>query len=226
MTAILDLGLCDLADAIADGSLTSEAATEAALAGLETVGRELNAVVRLHADRARQQARDVDRQRMSGKTGGPLAGVPLAHKDLFFRDGDLCEAGSKILAGHRASDTSAVLERLDAAGALDIGALHLAEFALSPTGFNGHLGHARNPWSLDHCPGGSSSGSAAVVAARLVPAALGSDTGGSIRHPAAMCGVTGLKPTHGLVPLHGTVPLAPSLDCVGPLARSAGTQPG
>ncbi len=221
MTAILDLGLCDLADAIADGSLTSEAATEAALAGLETVGRELNAVVRLHADRARQQARDVDRQRMSGKTGGPLAGVPLAHKDLFFRDGDLCEAGSKILAGHRASDTSAVLERLDAAGALDIGALHLAEFALSPTGFNGHLGHARNPWSLDHCPGGSSSGSAAVVAARLVPAALGSDTGGSIRHPAAMCGVTGLKPTHGLVPLHGTVPLAPSLDCVGPLARSA-----
>ena len=221
MSAILDLGLCDLANAIADGSVTSEAATGAALAGLASVGRELNAVVRLSADRALEQAREADRRRIAGAAAGPLAGVPLAHKDLFFRAGELCEAGSKILRGHRASETSAVLERLDAAGALDIGALHLAEFALSPTGYNGHLGHARNPWSLDHCPGGSSSGSAAVVSARLVPAALGSDTGGSIRHPAAMCGVTGLKPTHGLVPLHGTVPLAPSLDCVGPLARSA-----
>jgi aspartyl-tRNA(Asn)/glutamyl-tRNA(Gln) amidotransferase subunit A len=221
VSAILDLGLCDLANAIADGSVTSEAATEAALAGLETVGRELNAVVRLQADRARELARTADLQRKNGQPAGPLAGVPLAHKDLFFRAGDLCEAGSKILAGHRASETATVLERLDAAGALDIGSLHLAEFALSPTGFNGHLGHARNPWSLGHCPGGSSSGSAAVVAAHLVPAALGSDTGGSIRHPAAMCAVTGLKPTHGLVPLHGTVPLAPSLDCVGPLARSA-----
>lgn len=221
MKDILDLGLCDLADAIAEGSVTSEAATEAALQGLSTIGQELNAVVRLEADRSRQQARDADRRRMSGKPGGPLFGVPLAHKDLFFRAGMLCEAGSKILAGYRPAETATVLERLDAAGALDIGALHLAEFALSPTGYNGHLGHARNPWSLDHCPGGSSSGSAAVVAARLVPAALGSDTGGSIRHPAAMCGVTGLKPTHGLVPLSGTVPLSPSLDCVGPLTRSA-----
>ncbi|KAF0129767.1 MAG: aspartyl-tRNA(Asn)/glutamyl-tRNA (Gln) amidotransferase subunit A, partial [Xanthobacteraceae bacterium] len=142
MSAILDLGLCDLADAIADGSVTSEAATEAALAGLETVGRELNAVVRLHSDRAREQARAADLRRRSGTPAGPLAGVPLAHKDLFFRAGDLCEAGSKILSGNRASETAVVLERLDAAGALDIGALHLAEFALSPTGFNGHLGHA------------------------------------------------------------------------------------
>jgi aspartyl-tRNA(Asn)/glutamyl-tRNA(Gln) amidotransferase subunit A len=221
MSHILDLGLVDLADAIADGSVTSEAATDAALTALDTVGRRLNAVVRLSPDRARQQAREADRRRASGAKLAPLAGVPLAHKDLFFRAGGLSEAGSKILSGHVATETAAVLERLDASGALDIGALHLAEFALSPTGFNGHLGHARNPWSLDHCPGGSSSGSAAVVAARLVPAALGSDTGGSIRHPAAMCGITGLKPTHGLVPLHGTVPLAPSLDCVGPLARSA-----
>lgn len=221
MSHLLDLGLAELADAIADGSVTSEAATEAALAALDGVGRSLNAVVRLHPDRARQQAREADRRRSRGEKGGPLAGVPLAHKDLFFRAGELCEAGSRILKGHRAGETAAVLERLDAAGALDIGALHLAEFALSPTGYNEHLGHARNPWSLDHCPGGSSSGSAAVVAARIVPAALGSDTGGSIRHPAAMCGVTGLKPTHGLVPLHGTVPLAPSLDCIGPLARSA-----
>jgi aspartyl-tRNA(Asn)/glutamyl-tRNA(Gln) amidotransferase subunit A len=97
----------------------------------------------------------------------------------------------------------------------------MAEFALSPTGFNAHLGPGRSPWNPDHPSGGSSSGSGAAVGARLVAGALGSDTGGSIRHPAAMCGVTGLKPSHGLVSLHGVMPLAPNLDVVGPLARSA-----
>lgn len=221
MTGILDLGLVELADAIAEGSVTSEAATRAALDALETTGRTLNAVVRLYPERAMEASRAADKARAAGKAMGRLAGVPLAHKDLFHRAGDLSEGGARILSGHQAQETACVLERLDAAGALDLGTLHLAEFALSPTGYNEHLGHALNPWSLDHCPGGSSSGSAAAVAARLIPAALGSDTGGSIRHPAAMCGITGLKPTHGLVPLHGAMPLAPSLDCIGPLARSA-----
>jgi aspartyl-tRNA(Asn)/glutamyl-tRNA(Gln) amidotransferase subunit A len=114
-----------------------------------------------------------------------------------------------------------VLERLDAAGALDLGTLHMAEFALSPTGYNEPYGHARNPWNTEHVTGGSSSGSGAAVAARIVSASLGSDTGGSIRHPAAMCGLTGLKPTWSRVSRANAMPLSWSLDCIGPLARDA-----
>jgi aspartyl-tRNA(Asn)/glutamyl-tRNA(Gln) amidotransferase subunit A len=147
--------------------------------------------------------------------------VPLAHKDLFFRQGRTAACGSLILRDFVPDVTATVLERLDSAGAIDCGTLHLAEFAVSPTGFNQHYGHGRNPWNLDYCSGGSSSGSGAAVAARLVPAALGTDTGGSIRHPAAMCGITGIKPTNGLVSNHGVMPLVPTFDCVGPLVRSA-----
>src|SRR5205814_9688374 len=129
--------------------------------------------------------------------------------------------GSKIRGGWVATETAAVLERLDAAGAAQAGTLNMSEFAYGPTGHNEHWGNCRNPWNTDYITGGSSSGSGAAVAARLVFGALGSDTGGSVRLPAAACGVTGLETTWGRVSRHGAMPLSASLDTVGPLARSA-----
>jgi aspartyl-tRNA(Asn)/glutamyl-tRNA(Gln) amidotransferase subunit A len=148
-------------------------------------------------------------------------GVPLAHKDMFYRAGREAACGSKILRGWVAGDTSAALERLDAAGFADLGRLNMSEFAYGPTGHNEHFGDCRHPWNPDYITGGSSSGSGAAVAARLVFGALGSDTGGSVRLPAAACGITGLKTTWGRVSRHGAMPLSHSLDTVGPLARSA-----
>jgi aspartyl-tRNA(Asn)/glutamyl-tRNA(Gln) amidotransferase subunit A len=221
VTHWFDKDLVEVAAAIADGSVTSEAVTLEALDRLAALGPRFNATVLIDRDGALTAARAMDRARSAGQPLGPLGGVPLAHKDLFYRAGRNCQCGSLIRRDFVPEYTATVLNRLDGAGALDLGTLHMAEFALSPTGHNGHVGHGRNPWHVDHCSGGSSSGSGAAVAARLIFAALGSDTGGSIRHPAAMCGVTGVKPTHGLVSLHGVMPLAPSLDTVGPLARSA-----
>src|SRR3954463_11404595 len=159
--------------------------------------------------------------RQDGAASGPLAGIPLAHKDMFYRAGRVSNCGSKIRKGWVASQTAAVLERLDAAGAADIGTLNMAEFAYGPTGHNDHWGDCCNPWRPECITGGSSSGSGAAVAARLIFGALGSDTGGSVRLPAAACGVTGLKTTWGRVSRHGAMPLSPSLDTIGPLARSA-----
>lgn len=196
---------------------TTVALDEARAAGLA------GGFVRLRNDSALDQARAVDHA-IRGEVAQPngrLLGAILAHKDMFFRAGELSECGSRILAGHRPSQTATVLSRLDAAGAVDLGALHMAEFAMSPTGFNAHLGHGRNAWSPDHVSGGSSSGSGVAVARGLAFAALGSDTGGSVRIPAAVNGVTGIKPTQHAVSTHGVMPLSPSLDCVGVLARTA-----
>ncbi|QBC32298.1 amidase [Pandoraea sp. XY-2] len=179
--------------------------------------------VRLRGDAALEQARAVDHAIRDDVTlpNSRVLGATLAHKDMFFRAGELTECGSRILAGHRPSQTATVLARLDAAGAVDLGALHMAEFAMSPTGFNAHLGHGRNAWSPEHVSGGSSSGSGVAVARGLAFAALGSDTGGSVRIPAAVNGVTGIKPTQHAVSTYGVMPLSPSLDCVGVLARTA-----
>ena len=215
------LGVAGLADAIGAGEVTAEAAAGASLARLRRLGPVFNALVADAGDGVREQARKVDTARARGDRLGPLAGVPLAHKDLFYRAGRESACGSSIRAGFIPDHTATVLARLDLAGALDLGRLHMCEFAMSPTGFNGHYGHGRNPWNADHCCGGSSSGSGIAVAARLVAGSLGTDTGGSIRHPAAMCGITGLKPTLGRVSRHGVMPLSWSLDCVGPLAASA-----
>lgn len=151
----------------------------------------------------------------------PAGGVPLAHKDMFYRAGRVSSGGSKILRDWVPATTSAALERLDAAGFADLGRLNMSEFAYGPTGHNEHYGDCCNPWNPDYITGGSSSGSGAAVAARLVFGALGSDTGGSVRLPAAACGVTGLKTTWGRVSRHGALPLSHSLDTIGPLARSA-----
>ncbi|MCU4652071.1 amidase [Roseibacterium sp. SDUM158016] len=214
-------GLVETADAIRRGETTAEAETRAAFARLEAAGRSFNAVAALDLDAALEQAGAVDKARAAGETLGPLAGVPMAHKDLFYRSGRACHCGSKIRAGFVPDTTSTALSRLDAAGAVDLGTLHMAEFALSPTGYNEHFGHGRNPWNPAHICGGSSSGSGIAVAARAVPASLGTDTGGSVRHPAAACGLTGVKPTHGCVSLAGAMPLSATLDTVGVLTCSA-----
>jgi aspartyl-tRNA(Asn)/glutamyl-tRNA(Gln) amidotransferase subunit A len=221
MSSLREYDLVGVADAIRDGEASAEQMTRQCLDRLEQRGRELNAVVRLDAQAALEAARAADLARARGAALGPLHGVPLAHKDLFYRAGRPCAGGSRIRADFVPDETASVLLRLDRAGALDLGTLNLAEFALSPTGYNEHFGHGRNPWAPAHVSGGSSSGSGIAVAGRMVFGSLGTDTGGSIRHPAAMCGITGLKPTLRRVSGAGVMPLSWSLDCVGPLAQSA-----
>ena len=150
-----------------------------------------------------------------------LHGVPLAHKDMYYEAGKVVTCGSKIRRDFVATTTSTALQRIKDAGTIRLGSLQMAEFAYGPTGHNAHFGAVHNPWNVDHITGGSSSGSGSAVAARLTFAALGSDTGGSIRMPAHFCGVTGLKTTVGRVSRAGAMPLSQSLDTVGPLARSA-----
>lgn len=214
------VSLTEAADRLRD-SVAAQALTAACLAQLEEPRPAFNGFVRTRQDQALQHAAALDRRKREGQPCGPLHGLPLAHKDMFFQEGELAECGSRILAGYRADHTATVLQRLADAGAVNLGALHMAEFAMSPTGFNAHLGHGRNPWSPAHVTGGSSSGSGVAVAARLVFGALGSDTGGSVRIPAAACGVTGIKPTQHAISTHGVMPLSPSLDCVGVLAQTA-----
>ena len=218
---LANLSLCEAATAIARGEVSSEQLTKISLDRLARLGPQLNCVASLQAEEALQAARDADVQRAKGVELGILHGVPMAHKELFHRQGRKTNDGSIITKDAIPAVTSTALMRLDEAGAIDVGLLQMAEFAMSPTGFNLHYGHVRNPWNTDYCPGGSSSGSGAAVAARLTYASLGTDTGGSIRHPSAMCGVTGLKPTWSRVSAFGVMPLSKSLDCVGPLARSA-----
>jgi len=218
---MLALGLAEAADAVARGEVTSVELTQAAISRARKLGPVLNCFTVLEAADALREAEKADGERKDAKPAGPLHGVPLAHKDLFYRAGKIVACGSKIRRDFVPETTATVLERLSAAGAVNLGALHMAEFAFSPTGYNEHYGHARNPWNTAHVPGGSSSGSGAAVAARIVFGSLGTDTGGSLRHPAAMCGLTGLKATLTRVSRAGVMPLSHSLDCVGPLARSA-----
>lgn len=209
------------AAALRDGAVTSLALTEAVLDALRTHGPGLNAVAALWDDAALEAAKAHDAARARGERLGPLAGVPLAHKDMFYRKGRICASGTRVRQDFVPDVTASALERLDAAGAIDVGRLNMVEFALGLTGHNDITGHPRNPWNTDHITGGSSSGAVASIAARLNFAALGSDTGGSIRVPAACVGITGIKPTYGLVSRAGAMPLSHSLDHVGPLARSA-----
>jgi aspartyl-tRNA(Asn)/glutamyl-tRNA(Gln) amidotransferase subunit A len=214
------LSLTDLAATIANGELSAVEVVEAAFDRADQL-EHLNAVVALDRDDAIAQARKCDADREEGRVLGPLHGVPLAHKDMFHRAGRTSDYGSKIRRGFVAGGTSPLVERLEAAGAITIGRLHMAEFALGPTGHNAQLGRCRNPWNPDAISGGSSSGSGAAVAAGIVPAALGSDTGGSVRLPAAFCGVAGLKPTNGLLSSSEMMPLSPTLDTAGPLATTS-----
>ncbi|MCM2293890.1 amidase [Allorhizobium sp. BGMRC 0089] len=195
--------------------------TEAALNRAKASKARLNAFIAIEEEEALLAARQADAALARDAANiGPLHGVPLAHKDMYDREGFITGCGSKIRAGHLATGTSTVMHRLVDAGALSIGRLNMSEFAMGPTGHNAHHGRALNPIDPTRITGGSSSGSAAAVGGGIVLAALGSDTGGSIRLPAACCGIVGIKPTQGRVSRHGVMPLSFSQDCVGPLART------
>lgn len=202
------------------GRISSVEATEFCLRQTEAWQPTINAFIRVDGDAALDAAKAADAARAAGDRR-PLLGAPLAHKDMFLRKGDSATGGSAILGEIVGADDATVIARLADAGAIETGRLNMSEFAAGPTGHNAHFGHARNPWNPDHITGGSSAGSGAATAAGCVFAALGSDTGGSIRLPAIMCGLYGLKPTYGRVSRYGAMPRAWSLDTVGPLTRSA-----
>jgi aspartyl-tRNA(Asn)/glutamyl-tRNA(Gln) amidotransferase subunit A len=215
------MSLSAVAQAIADKRVSSREVTQSCLDRIAQWQPHLNAFMAIEAEEALKAAQAADAALASGIRSGPLHGVPLAHKDMYYEAGKVVTCGSKIRRDFVAATTSTALQRLKDAGTIRLGSLQMAEFAYGPTGHNAHYGAVHNPFALDHITGGSSSGSGAAVAARLTFAALGSDTGGSIRMPAHFCGVTGLKTTVGRVSRAGAMPLSQSLDTVGPLARSA-----
>jgi aspartyl-tRNA(Asn)/glutamyl-tRNA(Gln) amidotransferase subunit A len=220
MEALTALSCMQLAAAIRERRATCVAAMEAVLERARAVQPKLNCFIRIDADAALAAAHLADKDIARGYVRGPLHGVPMAHKDMYYRRGVVSTCGSKILRDVPAKGTAKVLEYLDAAGAIQFGVLNMAEFAMGPTGHNWHYGHCRNPWDPQRVTGGSSSGSGASVAARANFAALGSDTGGSIRLPSAFCGLAGIRPTHGRVSVENILPLCPSLDTAGPLTRT------
>ncbi|UPK05817.1 amidase [Bradyrhizobium sp. 170] len=216
-----DLTLTEAADAIRKRKISSLELLDACFANIERADKQLNATIWLDYEGAVQSARNADDAMKRGGKLGLLHGVPMAHKDMFYRKGKPCTCGSPIRKDFVPEVTASVLARMDMAGAYSFGGLNMAEFAAGGTGHNKEFGDCHNPWNLPYVAGGSSSGSGAAVATRMTYAALGSDTGGSIRLPAAACGVTGIKPTQTRVSRAGVMPLAFSLDNVGPLARTA-----
>jgi aspartyl-tRNA(Asn)/glutamyl-tRNA(Gln) amidotransferase subunit A len=216
------MSLTEVAEAIATKRLSSREVTRACLHRIAQWQPRLNAFMAVEAEAALKAADEVDAALAKGDRCGALQGVPLAHKDMFYDAGRVVTCGSLIRRDFVATTTSTALQRLQDAGSIRLGSLQMAEFAYGPTGHNAHYGAVHNPFALDHITGGSSSGSGSAVAARLTYAALGSDTGGSIRMPAHFCGITGLKTTYGRISRAGAMPLSQSLDTIGPLARTAG----
>jgi aspartyl-tRNA(Asn)/glutamyl-tRNA(Gln) amidotransferase subunit A len=216
----LQMTMTEAAQAIASRKISSLELTQAAIARARALQSRFNAFVRIDEAQALDAARACDQELARGAVRGPLHGVPIAHKDMFYRAGKVSTCGSKLRENWVADTTATVLQKLDAAGAIQIGTLHMTEFAYGPTGQNAWLGDAKNPWNPQHITGGSSSGSGIVTAARIAFGALGSDTAGSVRMPAGICGVTGMKTTYGLVSRAGCMPLSASLDTVGTLTRT------
>ena len=214
------LTLTEVAKAIAQKRISSREVTQSCLDRIKAWQPRLNAFMAIEPDEALAAADAADAKLAKGSLGA-LHGVPLAHKDMYYDKGRIVTCGSKIRRDFVATTTSTALQRLKDAGTVRLGSLQMAEFAYGPTGHNAHYGAVHNPFAIDHITGGSSSGSGSAVAARLTFAALGSDTGGSIRMPAHFCGVTGLKVTWGRISRAGAMPLSQSLDTVGPLARTA-----
>ena len=215
------MSLVEVASAIAIKKVSSRDVTSACLGRIAQWQPKLNAFIAIEAEAALKAADAADAMLAKGNSKGALHGVPLAHKDMYYDEGHVVTCGSLIRKDYVATTTSTALQRLKDAGTVRLGSLQMAEFAYGPTGHNAHFGPVCNPWAPAHITGGSSSGSGSAVAARLTFAALGSDTGGSIRMPAHFCGVTGLKTTVGRVSRAGAMPLSQSLDTVGPLARTA-----
>jgi aspartyl-tRNA(Asn)/glutamyl-tRNA(Gln) amidotransferase subunit A len=195
--------------------------TQQCLSRIERLNPKLNAFITVTADSAVAEARQAEAEVRHGRWRGPLHGIPIALKDLVHMAGVRTTAGSGVFKDRVPTEDAEIVRRLKAAGAVFLGKLNLQECAYGGSSAIGHFGPVHNPWNLDYSPGGSSGGSAAAVAARLCFAAIGTDTGGSIRQPAAYCGVVGLKPTYGRVSTSGVIPLSWSLDHVGPITRTA-----
>ena len=214
-----EMGVAELGHALRDKVLSSEELTQHLLARV-AAHEQLGAFLHVDADAALRHARAADAVLARGEAT-PLTGVPLAHKDIFVTRDAPTTAGSKMLAGYQSPFDATVVARLTAAGTVSLGKLNCDEFAMGSANENSAYGVVKNPWDASRVPGGSSGGSAAAVAARLLPAATGTDTGGSIRQPASFSGVTGIKPTYGVCSRYGMIAFASSLDQAGPFARSA-----
>jgi aspartyl-tRNA(Asn)/glutamyl-tRNA(Gln) amidotransferase subunit A len=212
--------IAQASNAIRTKQISSLELTQICLQRIEAINPQVNAFITLTAERALAEASAATEEIAHGNDRGPLHGIPVAIKDLFNVRGVATTAGSPLLQDSIATDDAFVVKQLREAGAIFLGKLNMHEWALGVTGVNPHFGTARNPWNTDFITGGSSSGSGAALAAGLCYGALGSDTGGSIRIPASLCGVVGLKPTYGRVSVRGVIPLAWSLDHAGPMARS------
>ena len=219
---LTDLTIAELARLIRARAVSPVELTRAYLERIERLEPQVNAYVTVTADLALKQARELETELENGRWRGPLHGIPIGLKDNIDTAGVATTAASALYADRVPGEDAEVYRRLQAAGAVLLGKLNMHEFAYGLTSAISHVGPVRNPWSRTHVPGGSSGGSAAAVSAAMCCGALGTDTGGSIRQPAAFCGIVGLKPTYGLVSIRGVVPAAESLDHVGPMCRSVG----
>ncbi|MFA6442571.1 MAG: Asp-tRNA(Asn)/Glu-tRNA(Gln) amidotransferase subunit GatA [Sterolibacterium sp.] len=219
-SAYVESSLTALADALAAKAISSVELTKLFLDRIERLNPVLNAFITLDRDRTLSMALAADARRAAGENG-PLLGIPLAHKDIYCTQGWLTTCGSKILSNFVSPYDAHVVEQLKQAGMVTLGKCNMDEFAMGSSNESSYYGPVKNPWDIRRIPGGSSGGSAAAVAARLAPVATGTDTGGSIRQPAAMCGLTGIKPTYGVVSRYGMIAFASSLDQGGPMAKSA-----
>lgn len=219
MSAIIDKTALELNSLFLNKQASAEEITSAFLKQIASYDKVINAFISVNGEQALKRAKELDTKLAKGEKLGKLAGVPVGIKDLINLEGTETTAGSKILSGYKSSFNATITDKIIAAGAIPLGKLNLDEFAMGSSNETSAYGKCKNPWNLNKVPGGSSGGSAAAIAAKMIPLAFGTDTGGSIRQPAAYCGITGLKPTYGRVSRYGIVAFASSLDQAGPMSQ-------